>query len=99
MRLVRPPLYDRRVDATVDRWAGILVGEEVAHLGSEPAREARTAALPEDLDPRVRESLAALGIGELYTHQRAAWDSAAAGRNLIVTTGTASGKTLAFNLP
>ena len=36
---------------------------------------------------------------ELYAHQRAAWEAAARGEHLVVTTGTASGKTLAFNLP
>src|SRR5207237_7693210 len=45
---------------------------------------------------RVR---AAIAVPELYSHQRAAWDTAARGEHLIVTTGTASGKTLAFNLP
>ena len=35
----------------------------------------------------------------LYRHQRDAWDAAAAGKHVLVTTGTASGKTLAFNLP
>src|SRR5439155_2475007 len=79
--------------------AGLLQGEELAYLGSEPAREARTAALPDELHPRVREALAAQGIEELYTHQAEAWDAAARGEHLIVTTGTASGKTLAFNLP
>src|SRR5437763_11517002 len=54
------------------------------------------APLPDELDPRVR---AAIGVAELYAHQRAAWDAAARGEHLIVTTGTASGKTLAFNLP
>ena len=42
---------------------------------------------------------AAIGVDELYTHQRAAWDAAARGEHVVVTTGTASGKTLAFNLP
>jgi DEAD/DEAH box helicase domain-containing protein len=44
----------------------------------------------------VRE---AIGVPQLYVHQRAAWDAAARGENVMVTTGTASGKTLAFNLP
>jgi DEAD/DEAH box helicase domain-containing protein len=78
------------------RWEGLLQGEEVAHLTTEPEREARFAPLPEDLDPRVRE---AIGVPRLYAHQRAAWDAAARGENVMVTTGTASGKTLAFNLP
>jgi len=38
-------------------------------------------------------------VRELYTHQLAAWDAAQRGEHVIVTTGTASGKTLAFNLP
>src|SRR3954469_14376647 len=80
-------------------WDDLLQGEEIAYLGTEPAREARLAPLPDELHQRVRDALAAQGIEQLYTHQRAAWDAAARGEHLIVTTGTASGKTLAFNLP
>src|SRR5881398_3129323 len=80
-------------------WDDLLQGEEIAYLGTEPACEARLAPLPDDLHTRVREALAAQGIDELYTHQRAAWDAAARGEHVVVTTGTASGKTLAFNLP
>jgi len=80
-------------------WADLLQGEEVAYVSSEAAREAKLAPLPDQLHPRVREALAAQGIEELYTHQRAAWDAAARGEHVVVTTGTASGKTLAFNLP
>ena len=79
--------------------ADLLQGEELAYLGTEPAREAQTIPLPGELHPRVTEALAAQGIDELYTHQTEAWDAAARGDHLIVTTGTASGKTLAFNLP
>jgi len=77
-------------------WEGLFEGEELAYRGDEPAREARTAPLPDDLDPRVRD---AIGVPALYAHQRAAWDAASRSENLVVTTGTASGKTLAFNLP
>ena len=77
----------------------LLAGEELAYLTTEPAREARTAPLPDELDPRVREALAARGIGELFTHQRDAWDAVTRGEHVVVATGTASGKTLAFNLP
>jgi DEAD/DEAH box helicase domain-containing protein len=79
--------------------ADLLQGEELAYLGPEPAREAHTAPLPDELHPRVREALAAQGIDQLYTHQAEAWEAAARGEHLIITTGTASGKTLAFNLP
>jgi DEAD/DEAH box helicase domain-containing protein len=76
-----------------------LTGEELAHLGTEEPREARSAPLPDGLHPRVGEALAAQQIESLYTHQAEAWEAAARGEHLIVTTGTASGKTLAFNLP
>ena len=78
------------------RWEGLLEGEELAHLVTEPERRPRFAPLPDELDPRVR---AAIGVPKLYAHQRAAWDAAARGEHVMVTTGTASGKTLAFNLP
>jgi DEAD/DEAH box helicase domain-containing protein len=81
------------------RWDDLLHGEELAYLGSEPAREPRLAPLPDDLHPRVREALEAQGVEALYAHQAEAWESARRGEHLIVTTGTASGKTLAFNLP
>src|SRR5438552_15997997 len=80
-------------------WDDLLQDEEIAYVSTEPAREAALAPLPDELHPRVRDALAAQGIAELYTHQRAAWDAAVRGEHLIVTTGTASGKTLAFNLP
>jgi DEAD/DEAH box helicase domain-containing protein len=70
--------------------------EELAYRGEEPARAARSAPLPDELEARVRKAIA---VPELYAHQRAAWDAAARGEHLVVTTGTASGKTLAFNLP
>ena len=77
-------------------WEGFLQGEELAHLQTEPPREARFAPLPDDLDARVRN---AIGVDRLYEHQREAWDAASRGEHVLVTTGTASGKTLAFNLP
>ncbi|HET7573177.1 MAG TPA: DEAD/DEAH box helicase [Gaiellaceae bacterium] len=81
------------------RWDDLLAGEELAHLATEPARDARTAPLPGTLHPKLRDALARRGIGELYAHQAEAYARARAGGNVIVTTGTASGKTLAFNLP
>ena len=61
--------------------------------------DARARRPPPGLHPRVVQALAAHGIDRLYSHQAHAWLAATRGRHLIVTTGTASGKTLAFNLP
>ena len=81
---------------SVTRWDDLVQGEELAHLATEPAREAQLAPLPDDVHAGVR---AALPYDSLYLHQREAWDAARRGEHVIVTTGTASGKTLAFNLP
>jgi DEAD/DEAH box helicase domain-containing protein len=83
----------------VARWDDLLDGEELAHLATEPEREPQLEPIPDALDPRVREALERQGLTALYAHQAEAWDVAARGEHLIVTTGTASGKTLAFNLP
>jgi DEAD/DEAH box helicase domain-containing protein len=80
-------------------WSDLLEGEEVAYVDNEPARAPRFAPIPDELDPKVRAALDAAGIDQLFTHQADAWDAAARGEHLVVATGTASGKTLAFNLP
>ena len=84
---------------TIAPWAPVLEGEELAYLGTEEARAGRTEPFPGDLDPRVASALVAQGITALWRHQAEAWEALRAGGNLIVTTGTASGKSLAFNLP
>ena len=85
--------------ATAAPWDVLLTGEELAHMEREPAHEARTVPLPDDLHPRLSEALRAGGVGALFTHQAEALAAARAGRHVLVATGTASGKTLAFNLP
>jgi DEAD/DEAH box helicase domain-containing protein len=57
------------------------------------------APFPPDLHPVLLNSLARRGIVSLYTHQRQAVDLAAAGKSMVIATGTASGKSLCYNLP
>jgi DEAD/DEAH box helicase domain-containing protein len=66
---------------------------------TDPPRPARTVPFPDDLPPRLRESLVRTGLNSLYSHQLEAWSHARLGRNVVLATGTASGKTLAYNLP
>ncbi|MCA2002675.1 MAG: DEAD/DEAH box helicase, partial [Chloroflexi bacterium] len=66
---------------------------------TDPPRPAQTHPFPSDLPIPLREALAARKISSLYSHQLAAWVLARARRNVILATGTASGKTLAYNLP
>src|SRR6187402_1122296 len=80
-------------------WAGIVDGEELAHLTVEPARAGRSEPFPDDLDPSVVSVLVAQGVTGLWRHQAETWKAARRGEHVVVTTGTASGKSLAFNLP
>jgi len=64
-----------------------------------PPRPAQTHPIPDDLPAPLKQTLVASGIHSLYSHQFEAWTHARAGENIILSTGTASGKTLAYNLP
>src|SRR5688572_27625869 len=64
-----------------------------------PARPSQTYPFPTDLPATVRQTLIATGIHSLYSHQLEAWTHSQAGENIILATSTASGKTLAYNLP
>lgn len=71
----------------------------VSHWTTIPAREAIHRDLPETLDPRLLTALGEQGITSLYSHQAAAIERILNGRNVVVVTPTASGKTLTYNLP
>jgi DEAD/DEAH box helicase domain-containing protein len=64
-----------------------------------PATEGDFAPLPADLDSRIAGALRGRGIREIYTHQASVWEAVQQGRNVVVVTPTASGKTLCYNLP
>jgi DEAD/DEAH box helicase domain-containing protein len=64
-----------------------------------PMRPADLRPFPADLPPALAKSLAGRGIHSLYSHQAQAWESARAGENVVLATGTASGKTLGYTLP
>jgi DEAD/DEAH box helicase domain-containing protein len=63
-----------------------------------PSRPAQLTPLPPLPDP-LPAALSRRGISALYSHQAAAFESARSGENVVLATGTASGKTLAYNLP
>ncbi|MDR1930993.1 MAG: DEAD/DEAH box helicase [Treponema sp.] len=64
-----------------------------------PPSEGIFAPLPGDLDVRIVKKLRDRGISRIYTHQAEVWDHCRRGRNVVVVTPTASGKTLCYNLP
>jgi DEAD/DEAH box helicase domain-containing protein len=79
--------------------SGLFDGVEVVHRSVEPGRAGRSEPLPADVHPVVTEALAARGVTGLYAHQAETWEAVARGEHVVVTTGTASGKSLAFSLP
>ena len=64
-----------------------------------PAQEGSFAPFPPGIDDRIAVALQKRGIDRLYTHQAEVWEQAREGKNVVVVTPTASGKTLCYNLP
>jgi DEAD/DEAH box helicase domain-containing protein len=64
-----------------------------------PPRAAHFGELSRPLPAAIAHALAAQGIEQLYSHQVEAVEAVRAGRDVVVVTGTASGKTLCYNLP
>ena len=75
------------------------IGSNIAAWRTLAERRAQFAPFPNDLHSALIDSLRARGIDALYAHQATAWQYARAGQHLVVVTGTASGKTLCYNLP
>lgn len=73
--------------------------EELRHLRTLPARSARHAPWPEWAHPDLVAAYRRLGIDRPYTHQVEAAELAHAGSHVVLATGTASGKSLAYQLP
>src|SRR5689334_8554823 len=73
-------------------------GQQLVTTSNVSAQAAEVAPLPDDLHPALLEALHTSGVEQLYSHQAAALEAARHGHT-VVTTGTASGKSLAFNLP
>jgi DEAD/DEAH box helicase domain-containing protein len=75
------------------------LADRAAFATTIPARPARFAELDAELHPMVRERLEARGLFPLWKHQAAAVDLLRAGEHTVVTTGTASGKSLCYQVP
>ena len=79
--------HNERVAKNVTCWAQI------------PSREAVYEEFPKDIDIRIKNALKSKGIYKLYSHQASAVSEVGRGKNIVVVTPTASGKTLCYNIP
>lgn len=75
------------------------LGEGLVHLERLPGRPAATAGLARPLPSAIGDRLTELGLGNLWTHQAEAIDHLRAGRSTVIATGTASGKSLCYQVP
>ncbi|SEI63974.1 DEAD/DEAH box helicase domain-containing protein [Bhargavaea ginsengi] len=73
--------------------------DSIRHHRVIEGKDARYAPFPERLHPSIRTALESRGIGQLYTHQREAFDLAVSGKSFTAVTPTASGKSLCYHLP
>ncbi len=71
----------------------------VRSIQHQPAREGDFSPIPDTVAPALAASYVARGMDRLYSHQAAAYAEVEAGKNVVVVTPTASGKTLCYNLP
>jgi DEAD/DEAH box helicase domain-containing protein len=87
---------EEALQALAGRYRSDEVFTAIKHI---PAREAQFRAMPEWVRPELAAAYRAKGIDQLYSHQAAAAEAACAGKDFVVVTPTASGKTLCYNLP
>ena len=97
--------HDFALQSALDRLTGGVPGRRdspdgwVTAARRLPARSATYAPFPNEVDEQLREILKRRGIDQLYTHQARAIACVLERRNVVITTPTASGKTLCYNAP
>jgi DEAD/DEAH box helicase domain-containing protein len=73
--------------------------DNVTYWGVRERQEAQLEAVPQEIHAALKRFLAEAGVTKLYTHQAETYRAVASGADVVVTTPTASGKSLAYNLP
>ncbi len=88
------------INALLSHWrSDPNVGPNLVEWRKIPGKHAHYLPLPVGIEPDIKATLEQQGIHSLYTHQVATYEHISAGENVVVVTGTASGKTLSYNLP
>jgi DEAD/DEAH box helicase domain-containing protein len=95
----REPVPDRPARVLERLLAPAGRRDRLTHVEHLPARPGRSASWPDWVSPQLRHRLAASGIARPWEHQVQAAEHAHAGRSVVIATGTASGKSLAYLMP
>lgn len=84
----------------LNKWrADVSVGGNISAWEIIPAQSAKSSAFPDSVHPALNMALKQLGISSLYSHQMESWKLIQENNNVAIVTGTASGKTLCYNVP
>ena len=93
-------LPTQNMNHLLEKWQNdSSIAKNIAHFSTHPARSALSDPMPPELQPVLKDYLSSKGINQLYTHQHQSWQAIGQGKNIVIVTGTASGKTLCYNLP
>ncbi|MBC8064271.1 MAG: DEAD/DEAH box helicase [Chlorobia bacterium] len=98
-----PPTNEKKTKSSPDGWLQLLHDEalrdQIVHVEEMPSREARYGDIASPMHASLKDRLEHQGLDRLFSHQAQAYDAAMEGKDLVIVTGTNSGKTLCYNLP
>ncbi|MFZ0389381.1 MAG: DEAD/DEAH box helicase, partial [Calditrichia bacterium] len=75
------------------------ISRNITHWEEVAEKPAQYSDFPAGINPRLQDALRQKKISRLYSHQAEAFEQISEGKNIVLVTPTASGKTLAYNLP
>jgi DEAD/DEAH box helicase domain-containing protein len=88
------------IEEIVKRWSSSKdIAPCIAHAERLEGREGKYVSIPDFIDERLMGALKKRGITRLFSHQGDALEAVRGGKDIVVVTPTASGKTLCYNLP
>lgn len=91
---------DDRLLQAIDMLRQMAAGHDsITAIKYLPPQPGKFVEYPPDIHPRLVEALKKKGFSSLFSHQQEAWEKVRQGKNVVVVTPTASGKTLCYNLP
>ncbi|MGB9640252.1 MAG: DEAD/DEAH box helicase [Anaerolineales bacterium] len=88
------------LDLLLEQWQNNnAIRNDIVYWDKIPARQGWYSPFPDEVEPTLRAALSQIGIHQLYHHQQEAFRYIQENQNLLITSGTASGKSLCYNLP
>lgn len=90
----------KRLDALLNVWRGDpTIQKSVSRWVVQAAVPASEVDIPDQVSQQVRESLRQMGINRFFSHQADAYSLVGRGKHVVISTGTASGKSLCYQVP